>query len=137
MGLLGRVAAAFMPARRASMLLAQSNATPLQHQRLCTPEPKSIITQIQCDLERVCQTLELAVNSFLYTISPSYAPPPVSTYSAPSPTQAPPALSPHHLPTPEQEHNHLFELLLQALLWLDAITSNGSWETARANRRRG
>ena len=116
------------------------NPTPLQHQKPRAPEPKteqSTITQIQSELELVRQTLEPDVDSFLYTISPSYAPPPTSTYSAPPPTQAPPAPSPHRLPTPEQEHNRLSELLLQALLRLDAITSDGSWETARAERKKG
>lgn len=116
------------------------NPTPAQHQKPRAPEPKteqSTITQIQSELERVRQTLEPDVNSFLHTISPSYAPPPASTYPARPPVQAPPAPSPLRLPTPEQEHSRLSELLLQALLRLDAITSDGSWETARAERKKG
>lgn len=117
------------------------NPTPRQHQKPRAPEPKteqSTITQIQTELDRVRQTLEPDVDSFLHTISPSFAHPPTSTYSAPPlPTQAPPDPSPRRLPSPEQEHNRLSELLLQALLRLDAITSDGSWETARAERKKG
>lgn len=60
------------------------NPTPRQHQKPRAPEPKteqSTITQIQTELDRVRQTLEPDVDSFLHTISPSFAHPPTSTYS--------------------------------------------------------
>jgi hypothetical protein len=43
--------------------------------------------------------------------------------------------NPHPTKALEKERTRLAELLLQALLRLDAITSDGTWEKARAERK--
>ena len=55
---------------------------------------------------------------------------------SPAPTQTP---TPPGTQTPTQtltlEHTRLSELLLQSLLRLDAISTDGSWDLARAERK--
>jgi len=54
------------------------------------------------------------------------------SYTTTNPTQT----LPTHDPQPKtQEHNRLSELLLQSLLRLDAIQTDGTWEAARLERK--
>ncbi|ETW80552.1 hypothetical protein HETIRDRAFT_476210 [Heterobasidion irregulare TC 32-1] len=80
-------------------------------------EPKteaSTISQIRAELDAVQQTLEPGVDGFLNNIG--------------APERSDPAAL-------EAEHRRLGELLLQALLRLDAIGFEGGWEDARRERK--
>lgn len=78
------------------------------------------------------------MNEFLDGLHPQ----PTSTASSAPPqpqhTPAPPASKgaiPAKVLTPAQEHTRLSELLLQSLLRLDAIPTDGAWEKARLERK--
>jgi hypothetical protein len=82
----------------------------------------STISQIRSEIDIVRSTLSPSVENFLQSIFHD-------AYSQSYP----------HLPTPtadfEKEHTRLAELLLQSLLRLDAIQTEGEWEEARAQRK--
>jgi len=121
------------------------------------PEPKteqSTITQIRSEVENVRKTLEPCVDSFLRGLSSEEeveegvggedlvsAPPATATASAPATSSVAPPQPPSQTqlqPSPQtqtQTHTRLSELLLQSLLRLDAMTPDGSWEAARAERK--
>ncbi|GBE81424.1 hypothetical protein SCP_0311530 [Sparassis crispa] len=83
----------------------------------------STISQIRGELEAVRRTLVPDVDGFL-------------TALVPAPAADPPPHPPAQGKTPlAQEHTRLGELLLQALLRLDAITAEGEWEDARRERK--
>ncbi|KII92813.1 hypothetical protein PLICRDRAFT_37606 [Plicaturopsis crispa FD-325 SS-3] len=98
-----------------------------------TPKPKpaapteqSTIAAIHSELGNVRSTLLPCVDVFLHSL-PAQHPP--SEPAPPRPVHYAPA------PTPAQEHTRLAELLLQSLLRLDAINSEGGWEDARRERK--
>lgn len=87
-------------------------------------------------------TLLPDVNAFLSTLArptpTASAAPPQHQYQTQSRrTSIPPPPTPRVLGqlTPAQNHTRLSELLLQALLRLDAITPEGAWEQARRERK--
>ncbi|KAH9941004.1 hypothetical protein B0H21DRAFT_697248 [Amylocystis lapponica] len=98
---------------------------------LAAPQPKaprteaSTISQIRGELDAVRRTLQPSVDVFLTSLDPV--------------PQPPPDVDPADTPAPEaglaKEHVRLGELLLQALLRLDAITAEGEWEEARRERK--
>lgn len=94
----------------------------------------STVAQIRSELDAVRATLQPSVDVFLSALDPAApvpAPTPTVAASAPAPQAAGTAAA-----TPlEQEHVRLGELLLQALLRLDAITAEGEWEEARRERK--
>jgi hypothetical protein len=93
----------------------------------------STISQIRSELDTVRNSLTNDINSFLHAISSPSASNSFhhSIYSA-QPTSNP---DPIPIRTLEKEHTRLAELLLQALLRLDAITTDGAWEDARRERK--
>ena len=68
------------------------------------------------------------------TASSIYPAPPKNHTLTQAPTP-PPSTKTLAAITPTQEHTRLSELLLQSLLRLDAIPTDGSWEHARAERK--
>ncbi|KAI0318328.1 hypothetical protein OF83DRAFT_1057040 [Amylostereum chailletii] len=103
---------------------------------------QSTIDQIRSELASVKGTLEPGVDAFLRALSPT----PTSTASAPTVADAdadatqpsrPNALDQILNPTddPATQHTRLGELLLQALLRLDAIGIESGWTDARAERK--
>jgi len=128
-------------------------------------EPKTeenTIIQIRSEVDSVRKTLLPSIDTFLDTLTaplsvpaPVFIPTSTSTSSfapknqiqTPTPLHTPQrALSltqeetPSRTRTPQppsstQEHTRLSELLLQSLLRLDAIHTDGSWELARAERK--
>ncbi|KAI0371188.1 hypothetical protein BV20DRAFT_994067 [Pilatotrama ljubarskyi] len=100
---------------------------------------QSTISQIQSELDKVRSTLRPDVDSFLTALSPSSAAAqvgPSPTVTAPPPKPASAAASSARPPADlEQEHVRLGEMLLQSLLRLDAITTEGEWEEARRERK--
>ncbi|KAI0949330.1 hypothetical protein AcW1_008974 [Taiwanofungus camphoratus] len=97
----------------------------------------STVAQIRSELDAVRATLQPSVDVFLSALDPAApvpAPAPTVAASAPAPQAAGTAAA-TPLPELEQEHVRLGELLLQALLRLDAITAEGEWEEARRERK--
>jgi hypothetical protein len=95
---------------------------------------ESIITQIRSELDQVRSTLLPSVDVFLrnITIPPSQTQHPESVMHQPLNDSEIPVAVTQSL---EKEHTRLGELLLQSLLRLDAITTDGTWEDARAERK--
>ncbi|KAF8302630.1 hypothetical protein DL93DRAFT_2067090, partial [Clavulina sp. PMI_390] len=102
------------------------------------PTEQSTLVKIQTELESVRSTLQPAVQTFLSTISPSLPPPSTTaadpSTTTPSPTY-PPSLTFLSKEPPKTIHMRLGELLLQALLRLDAIVPESEWAEARAARK--
>jgi len=82
---------------------------------------QSTISLIRSELDQVRNTLSPSVDTFLHNLFSS----PVSQDPAVSADTA----------SLEKEHTRLAELLLQSLLRLDAIVTDGEWEAARAERK--
>ncbi|KAI0057959.1 hypothetical protein BV25DRAFT_1811530 [Artomyces pyxidatus] len=97
------------------------------------PAPKapkteeSTISSIQAELASVRTTLEPGVDAFLRDLTAATATTPAAATPAPAAPAASPAL--------KTEHTRLGELLLQALLRLDAIAVESEWENARRERK--
>jgi len=104
-----------------------------------TPKSESsTISQIHHELDTVRRTLISDIDTFLHTIShsKSYHPSNLNDRSpSPYPMQSNSVTAPVPTRTLEKEHTRLAELLLQALLRLDAITTEGAWENARRERK--
>lgn len=103
------------------------------------------VAQIRGELDAVRRTLEPDVDVFLSALDPSQTPhaAPTAIASAappvPEPRVQPPSgkqgqLGGRH-PDLALEHVRLGELLLQTLLRLDAIATEGEWEEARKERK--
>lgn len=92
---------------------------------------------IQAELEAVRASLKPSVVTFLSLILPStQSTPPEATPTSPAITASPSI--PQSQPTPQkarEEHTRLGELLLQALLRLDAILPESEWTDARSARK--
>ena len=80
---------------------------------------QSTVAQIRSELEKVRTTLLPGVDGFLHSL-----------LSLLHEDRVEPATK-----TLETEHARLSELLLQALLRLDAISADGAWDDARAERK--
>ncbi|TFK83775.1 hypothetical protein K466DRAFT_589453 [Polyporus arcularius HHB13444] len=100
---------------------------------------ESTISQIRSELDKVRSTLRPDVDSFLSALAPASAaahvgPEPTTTALPPKPASA--AGSGARRPADlAQEHTRLGELLLQSLLRLDAMNSEGEWDAARSERK--
>lgn len=96
----------------------------------------STVAQIQGELDAVRNNLLPDVDEFLTALEPGATS--TSTAPAPAPAQTT-GLRQNQLGGRQQdlalEHVRLGELLLQALLRLDAITTEGEWEDARRERK--
>jgi hypothetical protein len=105
-----------------SVIVLIGSSAPLSKQRAqpsasANKSEQSTITQIHSEMDNVRTTLLPDVDTFLMSLLPS------RSESTPSHQKL------------EAEHNRLAELLLQALLRLDAITPDGTWQEARAERK--
>ncbi|KAI0041604.1 hypothetical protein FA95DRAFT_1683116 [Auriscalpium vulgare] len=89
----------------------------------------SAISAFKAEVARVRDTLEPGVDALLRDI----APPPTPASADPTPSPAPTAAG--VTPAQTTEHTRLGELLLQALLRLDAIPVESAWTDARAERK--
>jgi len=103
---------------------------PTPNHRQQNQEPKteqSTITQIRSEVDKVRETLVPGVDTFLRALG----------VRAPTTPEEEPTSTPSQLQNQnqEQEHTRLSELLLQSLLRLDAIATDGSWALARAERK--
>ena len=120
---------------------------------------EATIAVIRDELSRVQEKLVPALDAFLVTIAPHQSQPsPSSTTTAPDPRPANGSpTSPTHVQNPapesttttvvlnpasgsvlpdiEMEHRRLGEELLQALLRLDVLSLDGSWTSARTERK--
>jgi hypothetical protein len=109
--------------RDGSTITLIGSATPLPNERTShkhstnNESERSTVTRIQSELQEVRNSLLLDVDTFLRILD-------VSRHE-----------NPHSAKALEMEHNRLEELLLQTLLRLDAINSEGTWEGARAERK--
>ncbi|KAI0779651.1 hypothetical protein C8Q74DRAFT_1197888 [Fomes fomentarius] len=115
-----------------------SKATSAQSARAPRTE-ESTIAQITTELDTVRSTLVPDVDGFLSALSPVSAAAqvgPEPTTTALSTRLATAASSGARAPLDfEHEHVRLGELLLQSLLRLDAINTEGEWEVARRTRK--
>ncbi|KAL5528585.1 hypothetical protein ACEPAF_7721 [Sanghuangporus sanghuang] len=115
---------------------------------------EATIAVIRDELTRVQEKIAPALDVFLTTIAPPQSQPsPSSTATAPDPrpangsaslAQSQPAPEPtptakpplsSALPDVEMEHRRLGEELLQSLLRLDVLSLDGSWASARTERK--
>lgn len=108
-----------------------SNKTPSKQDH---QTEESTISQIRSEVDVVRNTLTPSVNVFLDTIlNPDiHAQQTSYPWHRPDPSSEPPSIPVFNR---EKEHNRLAELLLQSLLRLDAISTEGAWATARAERK--
>jgi hypothetical protein len=88
---------------------------------------QSTISQIRSELYQVRNTLTPSVDVFLHTILSPHPQPQLHLEQQPAAFTT--------MDSIEKEHTRLAELLLQSLLRLDAITTDGEWEEARAERK--
>ncbi|KAH8108039.1 hypothetical protein BXZ70DRAFT_913858 [Cristinia sonorae] len=96
---------------------------------------ETTITQIRTEMDKVRCNLQPDVDTFLESLSVSSKPTPTSSAQVP---QSGASRQPKQLlkfGELEHEHTRLGELLLQSLLRLDAIQSEGEWEQARKERK--
>jgi hypothetical protein len=97
------------------------------------------ISQIRSELDTVRNTLMSDVDIFLNTLSSSSYHnsfhPSTDRSPSPFPAQQTSAAGQTSTRSLEKEHTRLAELLLQALLRLDAIATDGTWEDARRERK--
>lgn len=101
-------------------------------------EPKTeagTISQIRAELDAVQRTLEPGVDAFLYNIGAPERPVTEAEGHQHHASDAPASFTPQDPAALEAEHRRLGELLLQALLRLDAIGFEGGWEDARRERK--
>lgn len=101
-------------------------------------EPKTeagTISQIRAELDAVQQTLEPGVDAFLNNIGAPERPVTDAEGDQHHASDAPVPFTPQDPAALEAEHRRLGELLLQALLRLDAIGFEGGWEDARRERK--
>ncbi|KAI8994032.1 hypothetical protein BD414DRAFT_411696 [Trametes punicea] len=99
---------------------------------------QSTISQIRTELDKVRSSLRPDVDSFLTALASSAAAAQISpshTITAPAKPASAAGSGQHHSTNVEQEHLRLGELLLQSLLRLDAISTEGEWEEARRERK--
>lgn len=109
---------------------------------------ETTISQIRSEMDKIRTKLQPDVDTFLQSLnSPSASATTTSTAQAPQSAsgakqqkrQQPAPKQQQRETTPqtdlEQEHARLGELLLQSLLRLDAIHSEGEWEQARKERK--
>ncbi|THH16237.1 hypothetical protein EW146_g4368 [Bondarzewia mesenterica] len=116
-----------------------TSIAPKSTSTLAAREPKTeanTISQIRAELDSIQQTLEPGVDALLRELNPSSQQPlplpqdqdqQVHVASDPTALQDSEAL--------DREHRRLGELLLQALLRLDAIGFEGGWDAARKERK--
>ena len=99
------------------------------------PTQQGTLQAIQAEVDAVRTSLKPSVTIFLSSIQPAVIANPSSTTDPTSeplltPTPAPPTTA-----KAREEHNRLGELLLQALLRLDAIMPESEWADARSARK--
>lgn len=94
---------------------------------------ESTVSQIRGELEKVQLTLSPDVELFLSSLAP--AEPTQTTAKRNHPRSAPSSSGSQQTLDAEREHVRLGELLLQSLLRLDAIQTEGEWEVARQERK--
>ncbi|KZV74411.1 hypothetical protein PENSPDRAFT_648044 [Peniophora sp. CONT] len=134
---------AYSIAPGATLQLLESNAAPSAPAPKAPKTEESTIAQIRAELAQVQSNLQPGVDAFLAslssptsatTTSSAAAPQPIATVtSAPAPAETPPVLQ--GAKTLNEQHAKLGELLLQALLRLDAINIESGWPDARAERK--
>ncbi|VDC06981.1 unnamed protein product [Peniophora sp. CBMAI 1063] len=137
---------AYSIAPGATLQLLEINAAPSAPAPKAPKTEESTIAQIRAELAQVQSNLQPGVEAFIAALSPdtpnatssAAAPQPIATVtSASAPTPAP-AEKPAVLQgtnTLTEQHTKLGELLLQALLRLDAINIESGWPDARAERK--
>ncbi|TBU42856.1 hypothetical protein BD309DRAFT_962078 [Dichomitus squalens] len=97
---------------------------------------ENTISQIRGELDKVRATLQPDVDAFLDALAPAHA----AAHVGPEPKvpalpMKPASAAPSGSLDLGREHVRLGELLLQSLLRLDAITTEGEWEAARRERK--
>lgn len=115
-----------------------SKATSAQSARAPRTE-ESTIAQITTELDKVRSTLAPDVDGFLSALSPAsaaaHAGPEPTTTALPTRPATAASLGARAPLDFQHEHVRLGELLLQSLLRLDAINTEGEWEVARRTRK--
>lgn len=135
---------AYSIAPGATLQLLEINAAPSAPAPKAPKTEESTIAQIRAELAQVESNLQPGVDAFLAslsstsptTTSSAAAPEPIATVtSAPAPASAEKPAVLQGANTLREQHAKLGELLLQALLRLDAINIESGWPDARAERK--
>ena len=143
--LIRHTVSAYSIAPGATLQLLEINAAPSAPAPKAPKTEESTIAQIRAELAQVQSNLQPGVDAFLAslssnsptTTSSAAAPQPIATVTSapapPAPVEKPPVLQGANTLT--EQHAKLGELLLQALLRLDAINIESGWPEARAERK--